>query len=128
MNTACVDLDGVLAYYHEWKSDYFIEDPIPAGVEMVKRLRSIGFRIVVYSCRTNGLFEGVDYNRSHQVIKGWLEEHSIPYDKIATQHDGKPVADVYIDDRSITYPLNCNDMSVVEGIIEAVLKRSEKRD
>lgn len=124
MPVACIDLDGVLAYFDRWKGADHIGDPIPTGVSLVRKLVGRGFRIIIYSCRLNGSLEGCDYVKSYNLIREWLNRYRILYDKIAVQSDGKPYADVYIDDRNVYFLQNSSDMSIVDSIVETICKIS----
>ena len=111
----CFDLDGVLAEYEGWRGPDHIGKPIPEGVELAKRLRELGFQIIIFTSRLNGQWLGVDYVASRRVVEGWLEKYSIPYDRIAAQMDGKPFADVYVDDRAVHF--NRGDPGILTKIL-----------
>ncbi|MFH2110403.1 MAG: capsular biosynthesis protein [Candidatus Bathyarchaeota archaeon] len=104
--TICFDLDGVLAEYDGWRGPSHIGKPIPEGVDLAKRLRELGFQIIIFTCRLNGQWPGVDYQKIKRQVEEWLDAHGVPYDRVATQVDGKPFADAYVDDRAIHFPAN----------------------
>jgi len=115
LRTICFDLDGVLAEYAGWRGPDHIGKPIPEGVELAKRLRELGYQIIIFTSRLNGQWPGVDYVASRRVVEGWLEKYSIPYDRIAAQMDGKPFADVYVDDRAVHF--NRGDPGILTKIL-----------
>ena len=100
MTTICFDFDGVLASYDGWK-DGAIGEPIPNGVKLAKLCHEVGYKIVINTCRTHPQ-HGLK-NRHDQIITihNWLHNNDVPYDSI--QLEGKPIADVYIDDRGMYF-------------------------
>lgn len=92
---AVVDIDGVVAdegeervYSEEagWPYDRCVV--IEAGRDLVRGLYKSGVRIVFHTARP-----AVD----RDVTKKWLARHDIPYHELVM---GKPLGDVYLDDRS----------------------------
>ena len=98
MTTICFDFDGVLASYDGWK-DGAIGDPIPAGVELANLCRDAGYTIVVSTCRTHP--EHKTTILQLRAIQKWMRDNNIPHDWIDL--DGKPTADVYVDDRGLFF-------------------------
>jgi trehalose-6-phosphatase len=88
--TIMVDLDGVLCS-EEAFFDRPLAEPIAGAREALQKLRAAGHIVVIYSARSWG---------ECRVTKRWLEEHGFEYDGL---HLGKPVADVWIDDRAIRF-------------------------
>jgi ribonucleotide monophosphatase NagD (HAD superfamily) len=88
--TIMVDLDGVLC-----TEEVFLERPLAAPIagarEALQKLRAAGYVVVVYTARTWGEF---------RVTKQWLDSHGFEYDGL---HMGKPVADLWIDDRAVRF-------------------------
>lgn len=92
---AVVDFDGVIAQYDGWLGDDIFGDAMPGAAEALTELRTHGWQIIIWTTRqvTPGL-------------KNYLKNNYIPYDSInTTDHNppgtsNKPIADVYIDDRS----------------------------
>ncbi len=67
--------------------------PIPAMVEKMKEFDRRGFHIIIYTA---------GFNKNPQSVNGIevsLRENNIPFDEV-WQRNGKPDADVYIDDKS----------------------------
>jgi hypothetical protein len=88
--TIMVDLDGVLCT-EEAFFDRPLARPMAGARDALKKLRAAGHTIVVYTARGWG---------EYRVTKGWLDEHGFVYDGL---HMGKPVADVWIDDRALPF-------------------------
>ena len=94
--TIAVDFDGVLAEYDGWKGADVLGQPRRDVVEVLRILRSEGWKIVVHT------------TRSEQHIISYLHLHQVPYDEINKNSSyrnagSKPVATVYWDDRALCY-------------------------
>jgi ribonucleotide monophosphatase NagD (HAD superfamily) len=85
-----VDLDGVVST-EERVFDRPLAKPIPGAREALHELKDAGHTIVIYTARG-----WAEYNYT----KAWLDQHDIPYDAIQM---GKPIAQVWIDDRAIRF-------------------------
>ena len=94
-----VDFDGTIAL---WGPSGYpdIGEPIEGSHRFLRLLKSEGWKIVINSCRS-----GADHEAR---MARWLEEHNIPFDEINHNSDypwaaGKPVGDVYLDDRGVRF-------------------------
>lgn len=119
--TIAVDLDGTLAGYETWDAKN-IGEPLDGAREFLIALKSAGFRILIYSVRTNcnelpPTRNEVDQLRvnlrleGHGIIEGharglaarietWLSRHGMPYDEVYVG-EGKPRAAAYVDDHAV---------------------------
>ena len=88
--TIMVDLDGVLCT-EEVFAERPLAEPIAGAREALQKLRAAGHIVVIYTARGWG---------EYRVAKHWLDEHGFEYDGL---HMGKPVADVWIDDRAVRF-------------------------
>jgi hypothetical protein len=88
--TIMVDLDGVLCT-EEVFSERPLAAPIAGAREALQKLRAAGCIVVIYTARGWG---------EYRVAKHWLDEHGFEYDGL---HMGKPVADVWVDDRAVRF-------------------------
>ena len=88
--TIMVDLDGVLCT-EERTFERPLAEPIAGALEAVRQLRAAGHTVIVYTARNWP---------EYRVTKKWLDDHGFEYDGL---HMGKPVADVWIDDRAIRF-------------------------
>lgn len=87
-------------------------------------LRSMGFRIIISSCRTCKFYPeifaaedgkmGAD-SIGHKAMVKWLDDNKVPYDEVDDGIKGKPMADYYIDDKGVHY--NNDWCSVIQNII-----------
>ena len=98
--TICFDFDGVLASYDGWK-DGAIGEPISNGVKLAKLCHKAGYKIVINTCRTHPQHGAGNQREQFLAIKKWLYDNKVPYDWVEMK--GKPIADVYIDDRGMYF-------------------------
>jgi hypothetical protein len=97
--TIAVDFDGVIAEYDGYKGPGVFGDPRQDVREALRELRAEGWKIIIHT--TRGELEIADY----------LKQHTIPFDEINQNSDyktagPKPVADLYWDDRAVSYSGN----------------------
>ncbi|MGD8450490.1 MAG: hypothetical protein PVJ57_01615 [Phycisphaerae bacterium] len=88
--TIMVDLDGVICT-EERTFERPLAEPIAGAREALQKLRDAGHTVVVYTARNWP---------EYRVTRKWLDDHGFAYDGL---HMGKPVADVWIDDRAIRF-------------------------
>lgn len=95
--TIAFDFDGVIAKYSGFVSATDAQEPNPEVVKAIVMLKEQGHNILVHS------------TRGDEFLKNYCEKFSIPFDYINRRPDkqgdnpGKPIAYVYVDDRSICY-------------------------
>lgn len=70
-----VDLDGVLAYYDEWRGVDHVGEPIPAMVDRVRRWIAEGKRVKVFTARVDNT--AIDANEARAAIERWLEKQGL---------------------------------------------------
>lgn len=105
--TIVFDIDGVLCEETGLPDDYARRKPLRAGIDLLKRLRAMGCRIVLHSARFRG---------DEPVTMAWLDAHGVSYDGLVL---GKPRGDVYIDDRAIRFPLGGFERGMLDDIVES---------
>ena len=76
------------------------KQPIQGAVEALKQLKSEGYTILISSSRMNPELWGDLVKFREKEIADWMNQYSIPYDKIVLY---KPSADVYIDDKALRF-------------------------
>jgi hypothetical protein len=110
----CIDLDGTIAYYDDWKGERRFGDPVPGVQAALWQFRSAGWKIIIYTTRGN-----------RKLVANYLNRHSIPFDHINHNPDqpkdtftGKPYAEAYIDDRGIQF--NGNWQSTANELMQFV--------
>ena len=100
--SVCVDLDGTLLYYTNWKGmDGRFGNPRPGAREFLVNIGKFA-RIMIYTAR---LAEKHMSPETYGSIERWLYEHNLPYDEIYIGK-GKPVAEAFVDDRAVAIPKN----------------------
>ena len=96
-----VDIDGTICrYVTPWDGFKHFGEIMPGAIEGLHFLRGLGYKIVIFTCRTS--FE--DYNMFTGdlvfYVRNFLDDNEVPYDKIAIS---KPLAEFYIDDRGVRF-------------------------
>lgn len=96
--TIAVDVDGVIADYSKgWQGTGVIGAPLPGAREFLERLRSAGWKIVLFTTRGDAMMEE------------YCEQYGLCYDEINDnsslrgENPGKPIASVYLDDRAVCF-------------------------
>ena len=98
----CFDLDKTLITNSYTENNYESVKPINKNIEYLKFLKNLGHYIIIYTSRGMKMHNGnigliiKDFSK---ITFDTLERFNIPYDEI---YFGKPYADHYIDDLSIT--------------------------
>lgn len=97
----CFDIDGTLVGSPEIPGDYSTIRPIQENIDFLKRAKSRGAHIILYTARRmkthNGNIEKVIEDIGSVTIEK-INEFNIPYDEIIF---GKPWAHFYIDDLAV---------------------------
>jgi len=102
------DFDGVIAEYDGFKGHDHLGKPIKAVVNAIRILKQQGHKIIIYS------------TRSDEMIKKYCEDNNIPVDYINKnpemegKNPHKPVAYVYVDDRTVCYKGQSTEQLVEE--------------
>ena len=100
--TIAIDFDGVIhSYSRGWQGGEIYDPPVEGTREALTELRAKGWKIYIFSTRTNKIYHKNDNPPQEERMKTYLEEHGIPYDKIWSF--GKPMADIYLDDRALNF-------------------------
>ena len=102
----CFDLDNTLVTYPTIKNDYSSVKPINKNIRLLNNLKNDGHEIIIYTARRMATHKG----NVGKVIKdiatvtiNTLDKFDIYYDELIF---GKPIADIYIDDRAINPYIN----------------------
>jgi hydroxymethylpyrimidine pyrophosphatase-like HAD family hydrolase len=91
------DFDGVVAKYNGFVSPDDVQEPIAETIKAMRLLKEKGYRILIHSTRGN------------KFLKDYCERFAIPVDfinrnpEMKGENPGKPIAWVYVDDRSVLY-------------------------
>jgi capsule biosynthesis phosphatase len=102
----CFDLDNTLVTYPTIVYDYSTVKPIHKNIQLLNYLKNDGHEIIIYTARRMATHKG----NIGKVIKdiasitiNTLEKFDIQYDELIF---GKPIADIYIDDKAINPYIN----------------------
>lgn len=98
----CFDIDNTIVSEPKIIGDYTSVEPITKNIEYLKFLKSQGHTIILHTSRRMRTHDGNVGKLMADVGKitfDTLDKFNIPYDEI---YFGKPYADAYIDDKSIS--------------------------
>ncbi|MCK5607529.1 DEAD/DEAH box helicase [Candidatus Pacearchaeota archaeon] len=98
--TICVDFDGVIADNSDgFQGTDIFGEPLPGAIDAMKRLQEFGFKLIIFTTRPDT-----------PELRTYLNVHGIPYEAINNNPDqpeganpGKPIADIYLDDRAVRF-------------------------
>lgn len=110
----CFDLDNTLVTYPVVPGDYSTVKPIPSMMDLARKLHAEGHTIIIHTARRMATHRhnvgAVVRDIGAQTIQT-LADFGIPYDELVF---GKPIADAYIDDRSVNpYRDNIRSMGYI---------------
>jgi hypothetical protein len=86
----CVDLDGVLNVFDEWRGPEYFHPPRDGAREFLEGLQAAGYRVVVFTVRW------------HEWVREWLVRHGLG-ELVDDVTDRKPPAHAYLDDRAVCF-------------------------
>jgi Predicted hydrolases of the HAD superfamily len=92
-----IDLDGTICT-EERTYSRCLAKPKDGSVENVNRLYDQGHTIIIYTARTWMEFE---------MTTAWLQDHGVKYHQLMM---GKPVGDLWIDDRAVRFSNNWDEI------------------
>ena len=105
---ACFDFDGVIHRYVGYGTGE-LGSPLRAGIDILARFFAHDYEILIHTCRLNR--KHANWQEQKDAIENWLDYYNVPFTKVVTDRDGKPIADVYFDDRAIPVPKNYRDIA-----------------
>jgi capsule biosynthesis phosphatase len=94
------DLDNTLVTYPTINKDYTSVKPINKMINLLKKLKNDGHTIIIYTARrmaTHHYNIGAVIKDIAKITLETLDKFNIPYDELIF---GKPLGDIYIDDRA----------------------------
>lgn len=86
----CIDLDGVLNDFDQWRGADYFHPPRPGAREFLRQLHQCGYQIVIFTVRW----------KPH--VEQWLVDHQLD-EFVLEVTDKKRPAHVYIDDRALCF-------------------------
>jgi capsule biosynthesis phosphatase len=99
----CIDLDGTICYTKKDNQKYSEVKPKNGAIDVLKQLKREGHYIIIDTARhmkTCNHNVGQVIAKQGKTLFEWLDKWEIPYDEV---HFGKPLADVYIDDKGLEF-------------------------
>jgi hypothetical protein len=121
--TVCFDIDGVLC--NQVEGNYQDAQPRPAMIDLVNRLHSRGYRIILHTSRFMGRAKNdaaeadrIGREFTVQQLAGW----GVRYHELWM---GKPRYDYVIDDRSVFYN---GDIADIEAWLEERAQAAVEKD
>ena len=123
--TICVDFDGVINDYRGWKGIGNFELPVENCKYALEQLVADGWTIIVHTCR----FEV-------ELVAKYMDSHQLPYHYIncnpenieQTLSMGKPLADIYLDDKAINFNGDWNTAIKRIMVFESWLIKRERKE
>ena len=101
-----IDLDGTICT-EEKTFSRSLSKPIEGAIESINKLHDEGHTIIIYSARSW---------QEYEMTNHWLTLHKVKHDQLVM---GKPIGDVWIDDRAIEF----TDWTNVINKINEIKKR-----
>ena len=98
----CFDLDDTICVHKN--RDYPNAAPVQPVIDKIRSLRVAdgSSKIIIYTSRGMNSCNGdiaLAESKNRATIEEWLRSHDVPYDEIVF---GKPLADVYVDDKGMS--------------------------
>jgi len=97
--TLCIDLDGTILAYENWRGADHFGEVVAGAREALLAFRADGWRIIIFTTRGDT-----------KKVRDYLARQQVPFDYINENPDqpdsanpGKPIADIYIDDRAVPF-------------------------
>ena len=107
MKDIAFDLDDVICWHHPDYDEvgvdkYYHCEPIESGVELVNEYYDKGYRIIIYTARGMGAYDGnvnLVYERLYDLTFNHLKEWGVKFHRLVM---GKLSYDLLIDDKAIS--------------------------
>lgn len=101
MKSIAIDIDGVVFNYAEWQGIHNFGEPIEGAKEALAEFQKLGYHIIIHTTRVNkDVNPGYGEEELVDILEKALNQADIPWDEISV---AKPLADFYVDDRSIKF-------------------------
>ena len=120
----CFDLDNTLVTFPTIPNDYSSVKPITSNIDLLKKFKKEGHEIIIYTARrmiTHNNNIGKVVKDIGLITFNTLEKFNIEYDEIIF---GKPIADIYIDDRALNPYYNSTSLfGLFENKTELIINK-----
>lgn len=122
MRTVAIDLDGTLAHDDGWRGIEHIGEPLDGAIELVNALAREN-RVIIYTTRTNPEVNRGTESGLVKWVAAWLARWGVNPVVGIYVGPGKPLADLYIDDRAHHHrenaPWGPNEVRAVRARLQA---------
>jgi histidinol phosphatase-like enzyme len=113
MKSISIDVDDVILKYHEWEGIHNFREPVEGVKEALAELQKMGYYVIILTTRVNEQVNpGYSEDELVDILTKALDKAGIPWDEISI---GKPLADFYVDDRSIKFESWSQILQIVKG-------------
>ncbi len=109
MESRCIafDFDGTIAHYKGWMGENKFGKIMEGCKEALDKIKEMGYKIIIHTCRKNTL-----------QLKQYLQDNNLPFDainsnvwnKVDRDITSKLFADIYVDDRNVTFDGNWDEI------------------
>ena len=107
------DLDGTITKSKSWVPSDKLE-LIDGVYEAIWKFKELGYRIIIYTARFDSqYFTNDEVITEVRVVTEFLNKNNIPFDELALS--GKPVCEIYFDDKAIHFNGNWSDALLEAG-------------
>jgi capsule biosynthesis phosphatase len=106
-----VDLDGTICKNKVLGQSYEHVEPIEGAIETLKLFKERGYYVIINTARNMVTLNGnVGKINKYQmpIILDWLRKYDVPYDELVV---GKPHVDFFLDDKSIEFKGDWEEMN-----------------
>lgn len=111
-----IDFDGVI---HKCSKGYHdgtvYDEPIDGALESLKKIKSMGFNIVIFSCKSRTDRPSVGGKNGTEMIWDWFKKYNVDY-LISDVVPEKPRAICFIDDKGYRFENWCDTVNFVEKL------------
>ena len=104
-----IDFDGVLSYYEGWRGIDDLGQYIPGAIDLCQQLIDAGYEVWIYTTRLNTeVNKGFTVQELRGKVAKFLNDEKFPVEVQIWDLPGKPIADMYIDDRAYRHTTNAS--------------------
>ena len=115
-NNIAIDFDGVIHRCSKGYHDGTVYDePIEGAFESLKKIKSMGFNIVIFSCKSRTDRPSVGGKNGTEMIWDWFKKYNVDH-LISDVVSEKPRAICFVDDKGYRFENWCDTVDFVEKL------------